>query len=64
MPRHINKPMKLRVPKAPDPAKMTTKPPRMKPATTANYGRGGSPYSGSPDMGIRGAGIGYGAKVK
>lgn len=62
MPRIINKPMKTRTAKVADPAMAVTKPPRQKPATTANYGRGGSPYSGNPDVGIRGAGIGYGSK--
>ena len=64
MARFTNKPLKVRATKAPDPAKAVTKPPRLKPATTANYGKGGTPYSGAPDMGLRGAGIGYGAKVK
>jgi hypothetical protein len=64
MPRVVNKPLKVRTPKAFDPAKAVAKPPRLKPSTTANYGKGGTPYSGAPDMGLRGAGIGYGAKVK
>lgn len=65
MPRVVNKPLKVRTPKTvADPMKAVMKPPRMKPATTANYGKGGTPYSGAPDMGLRGAGIGYGVKVK
>jgi len=64
MPRFVNKPLKTRAPKAVDPVLSVKKPPRLKPATTANYGKGGTPYSGNPDMGLRGAGIGYGGKVK
>lgn len=43
-----------------DPNKAVTKVPRIKPASTRNYGKGGTPYSGSADQGISGAGIGYG----
>ena len=34
--------------------------PRLRPTSTRNYGKGGTTYSGAPDMGVRGAGIGYG----
>jgi hypothetical protein len=44
----------------PDPNKAVTKPPRLKPISTRVYGKGGTPISSAPDMGIRGAGIGYG----
>lgn len=63
MPRIINKAPKKTIsalPKTLDPTLAVRKPPRMKPATTANYGKGGSPYSGNPDVGVRGAGIKYG----
>ena len=59
------KPRTMRQPKIPkpvDPAQMVTKPQRLKPASTREYGKGGTPYSGNPDMGIRGAGIGYGGR--
>lgn len=56
--------LRLRTPKPPpkpvDPAKAVFAPPRIKPASTRNYGKGGTPLSGAPDMGVRGAGIGYG----
>jgi hypothetical protein len=32
----------------------------MRPTSTRNYGKGGTPLSGSPDMGVMGAGIGFG----
>ena len=45
----------------PDPTKAILKPQRLKPASTRNYGKGGTPLSAAgSDMGIRGAGIGYG----
>jgi hypothetical protein len=47
-------------PKAMDPAKAVMAAPRIKPTSTRAYGKGGSPMSGAPDMGIRGGGIGYG----
>ena len=53
-------PMAPPAPKAVDPRKATFAPPRLKPAATRDYGKGGSPLSGSQDLGIRGAGIGYG----
>jgi hypothetical protein len=43
-----------------DPGKAVTKPPRLKPISTRVYGKGGTPVSSAPDMGLRGAGIGYG----
>ena len=51
------------MPKAPkpiDPNKVVLKPPRLRPISTRDYGKGGTPLSGAPDMGLRGAGIGYG----
>lgn len=47
-------------PKPMDPGKAVTKPPRLKPISTREYGKGGTPLSGAPDVGVRGAGIGYG----
>jgi len=47
-------------PKPMDPAKAVMAAPRMRPISTRDYGKGGTPYSGGPDMGVRGAGIGYG----
>lgn len=44
----------------PDPSKVVSAPPRMKPTSTREYGKGGTPLSGNPDMGIRGGKIGYG----
>jgi hypothetical protein len=44
----------------PDPNKAVMAAPRLRPTTTREYGKGGTPLSGSPNMGIRGAGIGYG----
>jgi hypothetical protein len=43
-----------------DPAKAVMAAPRMRPTSTREYGKGGTPYSGGPDMGVRGSGIGYG----
>ena len=57
------KPPKVRKPRAPkpiDPARAVMKPQRLRPTTTREYAKGGTPYSGAPDMGLRGAGIGYG----
>jgi hypothetical protein len=53
-------PMAPRPPKVVDPRKATFAPPRLKPIATRDYGKGGTPLSGAPDMGVRGAGIGYG----
>ena len=56
---------KMRMPRAPkpiDPAKTVMKPAKMRPTTTRNYGKGGTPLSGGPDMGLRGAGVGYGGR--
>ena len=41
-------------------AKAVLAAPRIKAVSTREYGKGGTPVSGSPDMGQRGAGIGYG----
>ena len=57
LPRPVGRP--LNVP-AVDPAKSVLAPPRIRPTSTRNYGKGGTPYSGGPDVGLRGAGIGYG----
>jgi hypothetical protein len=43
-----------------DPNKAVMAAPRLRPTTTREYGKGGTPLSGAPDMGVRGAGIGYG----
>lgn len=43
-----------------DPNKAVLAPPRLRPTTTRNYGKGGTPMSGGPSMGLFGAGIGYG----
>jgi hypothetical protein len=48
--------------KMPDPNKVVSKPPRLKPISTRVYGKGGTPISSAPDMGLRGAGIGYGGR--
>jgi hypothetical protein len=48
------------MPKPLDPNKVVAQPPRLKPASTRNYGKGGTPLSGAPDMGLRGFGAGYG----
>jgi hypothetical protein len=47
-------------PKAMDPSKAVLAAPRIRPVSTRDYGKGGTPLSGSPDMGLRGASIGYG----
>jgi hypothetical protein len=49
-----------RAPKPIDPNKAVIAPPRIKPVSTRVYGKGSTPYSSGPDMGIRGAGIGFG----
>jgi len=43
-----------------DPSKAVVAPPRIKPVSTREYGKGGTPLSGAPEMGVMGAGIGYG----
>jgi hypothetical protein len=43
-----------------DPSKAVIAPPRLKPVSTREYGKGGTPLSGAPSMGVAGAGIGYG----
>ena len=55
-------PLVMPEPKMPDPNKAVTKPPRLKPISTRVYGKGGTPIASAPDMGIRGAGIGYGGR--
>lgn len=46
---------------APDPNKAVLAPPRLRPTTTRDYGKGGTPLSGNFAQGaLRGAGIGYG----
>jgi len=40
-----------------DPAKAVQGPPRIKPTSTREYGKGGTPFATGPDMGIRGASI-------
>lgn len=66
MPRNTGPTMRLarRVsgpkPRLADPAKSVLAAPRMRPISTRNYGKGGSPLSGTPDMGVRGGGIGFG----
>jgi hypothetical protein len=47
-------------PRAMDPSKAVMAAPRIKATSTREYGKGGTPYSGGPDMGVRGAGIGFG----
>ena len=58
------KPRSMRRPgrpaKFPNPAKAVLQPPRLRPTTTREYGKGGTPLSGAPDVGLRGAGVGYG----
>lgn len=49
-----------RPPSPPDPNKAVLAPPRMRPTSTRNYGKGGTPLSGAPNMGLMGAGIGFG----
>jgi hypothetical protein len=43
-----------------DPSKAVLAAPRIRPISTRDYGKGGTPLSGAPDMGVRGASIGYG----
>jgi hypothetical protein len=49
-----------RAPRPIDPNKAVIAPPRIKPISTRNYSKGSTPYSSGPDMGVRGAGIGFG----
>ena len=46
-----------------DPTKAVTAPPRLKPISTREYGKGGTPVSGAPSQGVMGAGIGYGGPL-
>jgi len=59
IPRPVGRPVSS-VRDSNDPAKAVMAAPRIRPTSTRNYGKGGDLYSGAPDMGIRGAGIGYG----
>jgi hypothetical protein len=45
--------------KLPDPSKAVLAPPRLRPATTRDYGKGGTPLAGAPNFGVRGAGVGF-----
>ena len=47
-------------PKAMDPNKAVLAAPRLRPVSTRDYAKGGTPMSGGPDEGVRGAGIGFG----
>jgi hypothetical protein len=47
-------------PKPMDPSKAVMAAPRMRPTSTREYGKGGTPMSGAPDFGVRGAGVGFG----
>jgi len=51
-------------PAMPDPNKAVLAPPRIKPVSTRVYGKGSTPYSSGPDMGVRGAGIGFAGGFK
>lgn len=44
----------------PNPNKATLAAPRLRPISTRNYGKGGTPFSGDPYQSQFGAGIGYG----
>lgn len=59
-PAPLTAPGQVGRPKVADPSKAVMAAPRIRPTSTRNYGKGGSPMSGAPDMGIRGASIGYG----
>jgi hypothetical protein len=53
----------MRPPKAPkpvDPNKAVLQPPRLKPISTREYGKGGTPLSGAPNAGVEGGVGGYG----
>ena len=50
-------------PKAPkplDPNKVVSQPPRLKPISTREYGKGGTPLSGAPKQGVQTTFGGYG----
>jgi hypothetical protein len=47
-----------------DPSKAVVAPPRLKPISTREYGKGGTPLSGAPSQGVMGAGIGYGGPTR
>lgn len=47
-----------------DPNKAVLAPPRLKPVSTREYGKGGTPLSGAPNQGVMGAGIGYGGPLR
>jgi hypothetical protein len=49
----------MKPPKSINPTKAVRAAPRLRPTTTRDYGKGGTPLSGAPDMGQRGAGIGF-----
>jgi hypothetical protein len=42
-----------------NPMRQVVGPPRIKPISTRDYGKGGTPYSGSPDMGLGPSDISY-----
>jgi hypothetical protein len=46
--------------KLPDPNKVINAAPRLKPISTREYGKGGTPLSGNPNMGQRGGGVSFG----
>jgi len=52
-------PQAPKAPKPIDPNKAIKAPPRLKPTSTREYGKGGTPLSGAPNLGVQGAGIGY-----
>lgn len=59
IPRPVGRPLQM-----PDPAKSVMAAPRIKPAATRNYGKGGTPLSASGvDASMRGAGIGFGGEI-
>jgi hypothetical protein len=59
-PRILAPPRPPRAPKPLDPSKAVMAAPRIKPISTRDYTKGGTPMAGAPDLGARGAGIGYG----
>ena len=52
-----------KAPKPLDPNKAVMAAPRLRPTSTRDYGKGGTPMSGAPDLGVRGAGVGYGGPM-
>jgi hypothetical protein len=56
----LRTPPNPRPPKPVDPAKAVVAAPRLKPISTREYGKGGTPYSSFPNTSNYGAGIGYG----